>query len=310
MIGELAAQVGATAVVVRDHEKELVSVGDPAAAVPCRSIRKSLLSALFGRHVIDGALDLDATLADLGIDDAVPPPLTGAERTARLRDLLTCRSGVYHPANHQPGNVTLPPRGAHQPGTHFAYNNWDFNALGTILERRIGRSLFDEFADTIARPSGMQDFDRGQQRYATEPWSEHRTYAFRLSTRDLARFGQLYLRKGEHVIPPEWVTTSTRSHTRTGLGPDYGYLWWVANRGRLFADTSVPAGSFAAYGTGSQFLLVMPSLDRVVALLADPERPSGTDRELHRPQLARLVNHATQGAVTLAPGTNQGSGPY
>jgi CubicO group peptidase (beta-lactamase class C family) len=309
-LAALAAQVGATAVVVCDHEQELMSVGDPAVTVPCRSIRKSLLGALFGRHVIEGALDLDATLADLGVDDCVPPPLTADERAARLRDLLTCRSGVYHPANHQPENVMLPPRGTHRPGTRFVYNNWDFNALGTILERRIGRSLFDEFADAIARPSGMRDFDRGQQGYAAGPWSEHRTYVFRLSTRDLARFGQLYLRKGENVIPREWVTASTRAHTRTGPGPDYGYLWWVANRGRLFAGTSVPAGSFAAYGAGSQFLLVMPALDRVVALLADPARPGGTNRDLHRPRLARLVHHATKGAVPLAPGPAAESGPY
>ena len=35
----------------------------------------------------------------------------------------------------------------------------------------------------------------------------------------------------------------------------------------------MPAGSFAAYGSGSQFLLVIPALDRVIALLADPSRP-------------------------------------
>jgi CubicO group peptidase (beta-lactamase class C family) len=106
----------------------------------------------------------------------------------------------------------LPPRGTHQPGTHFLYNNWDFNALGTILERHTSKSMFNDFADTIATPSGMQDFDRSQQHYDIEPWSEHRTYAFHFSTRDLARFGQLYLRGGQHagstIIPPEWVRSS------------------------------------------------------------------------------------------------------
>jgi CubicO group peptidase (beta-lactamase class C family) len=195
----------------------------PAARCPRarrRSIRKPLLGALFGRYVADGRIDLDTTLADLGINDAVPPPLTAAERSARVRDLLTCRSGIYHPSSHQGAGAraALPPRGAHQPGTHFFYNNWDFNALGTILERCTGMPLFDEFADTIAGPAGMQDFDRMQQQYATEPWSEHRTYSFRISARDLARFGQ----------------------------------WWIARSGRLFAGTTVPGGSFAAYGTGSQ----------------------------------------------------------
>jgi CubicO group peptidase (beta-lactamase class C family) len=78
----------------------------------------------------------------------------------------------------------------------------------------------------------------------SQPWSEHRTYAFHISTRDLARFGQVYLNAGRHadrqVIASEWVAESTRAHTPTGRpaggdAPAYGYLWWVAQRGSLFA---------------------------------------------------------------------------
>ena len=314
LVEELVGQVGATAVVVCDRDGELLSAGEPSVAVHCRSIRKSLLGALFGRHVTDGTIDLDATLARLGIDDSVPPPLTDGERAARVRDLLTCRSGVYHPSNHQGprARAALPPRGAHQPGTYFLYNNWDFNVLGTILERAIGRSMFDEFAETIAGSSGMQDYDPAQQRYVTQPWSQHRTYAFHISARDLARFGRLYLNGGQHrgrsVIPADWVTVSTHAHARTGRGPAYGYLWWVEDDGQLLAGTTVPGGSFAAYGMGSQFLLVLPALDRVIALLADPQRPGGTDRQAYyRPKLAELVHYATDGAVPLAAGTEPAS---
>ncbi len=136
--------------------------------------------------------------------------------------------------------------------------------------------MFDEFAESIAGPSGMRDFDRTQQRYATQPWSEHRTYAFHISARDLARFGQLYLNggqwRGRSILPREWVAASTRAHTETGRGPAYGYLWWVAAAGQLFAGTAVPGGSFAAYGFGSQFLLVLPGLDRVASLRFSPTR--------------------------------------
>jgi CubicO group peptidase (beta-lactamase class C family) len=101
-------------------------------------------------HSAPGTLDLDATLADLGIHDRVPPPLTASERTARVRDLLTCRSGVHHPSNHQgePARTALPPRctnssGTNSPGTFFLYKNWDFNALGTIFEQAVDRRMFD-----------------------------------------------------------------------------------------------------------------------------------------------------------------------
>jgi hypothetical protein len=45
----------------------------------------------------------------------------------------------------------------------------------------------------------------------------------------------------------------------------------------------------------------MPAVDRVIALLADPQRPGGSGRAAHRPALATLVHHATGGAVPLAP---------
>ena len=32
-----------------------------------------------------------------------------------------------------------PARHAHGPGTWWCYNNWDFNALGTLFERLTGR---------------------------------------------------------------------------------------------------------------------------------------------------------------------------
>ena len=238
----------------------------------------------------------------------MPPPLTAEERAARVRDLLSSSSGIYHLSNHQPprDRAALPPRGSHPPGTHFLYNNWAFNALGTILERAIGRGMFDEFAEVVAGPAGFQDFVVAEQRYATQPWSEHRTRAFHVSTRDLARFGRLYRlylndgRAGQReVIPPAWVAESTRAHIATGRGPAYGFLWRVALDGELFAGTRMPGGSFAAYGNGGQFLLVIPALERVVALLADPTRPGGTDAAPRRPLLAALAHHATGGALPL-----------
>jgi CubicO group peptidase (beta-lactamase class C family) len=199
----------------------------------------------------------------------------------------------------------LPPRGSHGPGEWFYYNNWDFNALGSIVNRALGRNLFDEFAEAVAYPAGMQDFDPARQRYARQPYSEHATYSFRISARDLARFGQLYLRRGNwngrEILPPQWIADSTKVQAITSKGPAYGYLWWVAHKGNLFAGTSMPNGAFAAYGMGGQFLVVIPELDRVISLLADPERGGQESRYAasHRRRLAHLVHHATEGLIAL-----------
>ena len=54
------------------------------------SVRKSILSMLYGKYVASGAIDLSRTLADVGIDDAVGG-LLPTERQARLRDLQDAR---------------------------------------------------------------------------------------------------------------------------------------------------------------------------------------------------------------------------
>jgi CubicO group peptidase (beta-lactamase class C family) len=305
----LALDHGAGGFVVAKRERVIYEAGDISAVINCRSIRKSLLNAVVGQAVAARRLRLDATLVELGIDDAVEPRLTAGERRARVRDLLTCRSGVYHPANHAGGPAafaTLPRRQSHRPGEWFYYNNWDFNALGAIVNQAHGRSLFDEFAEAIAEPAAMRDFDPALQRYVRQPYSEHPTYSFRISTRDLARFGQLYLRgghwNGRQIVPPDWVAESTRVQTITPNGPGYGYLWWVAHEGRLFAGTTMPDGAFAAYGMGGQFLIVIPQVDLVIALLADPERAEQESRRAasHRRRLAQLVHQASEGLIPLA----------
>jgi hypothetical protein len=98
------------------------------------SVRKSILSMLYGVHVQRGQIDLDATLTTLGIDDR--GSLTAMERQARVRDLLTARSGVFHSAANDGDDLArAPARGTQRPGTYFLYNNRDFNVLGTYVGR-------------------------------------------------------------------------------------------------------------------------------------------------------------------------------
>ncbi len=56
------------------------------------SIRKSFLSALYGNYVKDGTIDLDQSMADLGIDDE--PPLSDIEKRATIRDCIKARFGL------------------------------------------------------------------------------------------------------------------------------------------------------------------------------------------------------------------------
>ncbi|MEO7726776.1 MAG: serine hydrolase, partial [Burkholderiales bacterium] len=112
----------------------LIEYGDVQSANVVASVRKSLLATLFGNYVTSGKIRLDKTLQDLGIDDI--GGLSTTEKEATVRDLLSARSGIYHPASN-PGDdsESAPARGSVSHGTYFLYNNWDFNALGAIFEK-------------------------------------------------------------------------------------------------------------------------------------------------------------------------------
>ncbi|HSY98211.1 MAG TPA: serine hydrolase [Terriglobales bacterium] len=125
--------------------------GDFDKKIDCYSIRKSLLSALYGIYSAEGIIDVNQTLEQLGIDDS-PDPLTKEEKQARVVDLLRARSGVYHKVDFETECMqkSRPARGSHPPGTFWYYNNWDFNVLGTIFEKKTGMKIGDAFYQLIS----------------------------------------------------------------------------------------------------------------------------------------------------------------
>ena len=255
----------ATAVMIVQDGRVMASAGDVTRKVNLRSVRKSLISALYGIAVADGLVRLDATLAELGIDDT-EPKLTPTEKAATVRDLLMARSGVYHAAAYETADMgeKRPERGRHAPGTFWFYNNWDFNALGTIYGQVTGEDIFASFERRVARPIGMEDFSASDGRTVREPKSVHAAYPFSLSARDAARFGLLYLNEGRwagrQVVPASWVKESTRAYSQTDRpGQGYGYLWWTLPSGE-WGD-----GAFLASGYGGQSIVVAPA-KRLVAV--------------------------------------------
>ncbi len=247
------------------HDGAVVAAwGEAERRFMCHSVRKSLLSALYGIYVDAGVIDTKRTLEEIGIDDSTP--LTEQEKQARIVDLLKSASGIYLPAASEPLNARKPPRGSHKPGARMYYNNWDFNALGTIFERETKTNLFQEFEDRIADPLHMQDFRRRDGYYSHEPeQSTHPAYIFRMSARDLARFGLLYLNKGQwddsRILSEGWVTRSTSKQIDANRSMGYGYLWWVYKE-KPYSKMKM----YAALGVGEQALEIVPSENLVIVL--------------------------------------------
>lgn len=258
------------------HGRAIARWGDTSRKVNMASVRKSLLSALYGSAVAEGRIDLSATLAELGIDDNAPK-LTAEEKSATVRDLLMSRSGIYHPAAHETADIKRkrPARGSHPPGSFWFYNNWDFNALGTIYRRQTGEDIFASFEKRIAGPIGMEDFSAKDGRYALENLSEHPAYPIRLSARDAARFGQLFLNDGKwgnrQVVPASWIRESTTAHSWAArIRQGYGYMWWT------LPEDSWGPNAFYASGYAGQIIAVVPSKALVVVQTVDlKQNPNG-----------------------------------
>jgi CubicO group peptidase (beta-lactamase class C family) len=298
-----ARELGVMALIVQGGRYEPLAFGDIARPVIIHSMRKSILSGLYGEAIGRGAIDPCQTMAEIGIDD--DPNLTEGEKSATIMDLLGARSGVYLPTPGQEPFPGRPARGSHAPGTFWNYNNWDFNVLGSIYERLTMKNVFIAFDHLLAKPLGMQDWDLFRDSFAEYKidliggnlrFPNHR---MALSARDLLKFGQLYLGRGKwngaRILSSQWIDQSTRdiSHTgQTGATSAYGLLWWVA------ADQNgvVPAGTFTAFGFGGNYLTVMPALDTVVVSLVDTRSASfkGVSGEAYS-ELLGMIASALQG---------------
>jgi CubicO group peptidase (beta-lactamase class C family) len=271
--------------------KVVISWGDVERRYMCHSVRKSLLSAVYGTHVDDGTIDLDKTLEELNIDDQ--SPLTKEEKQAVIRDLLKSRSGVYHPAAYETTGMKArrPKRGSHKRNSFWYYNNWDFNTLCAILRQETKTDFFEDFKNRIADPIQMEDFRLIDGYYHLEAEnSNFPAYPFRLSARDLARFGQLFLQEGKwnnkQLISKEWIKESTTSFSCAGPNMGYAYLWWIDS------DFDDVGGMYTARGVGSQVIAVLPGANMVIVQRVDTysRKSAGFDKELVRMILAAKVS--------------------
>lgn len=299
-VGTHLKTIGTTAMTVIVGGKVLFDYGPQDEVTYLASVRKSILAMMFGKYVASGAIRLDATMAELGIDDV--DGLLPVEKTATVRHLLASRSGVYHEAanaactgcgstsGEPPG-----PRGSVKPGSYFLYNNWDFNALGTIFEKATGKDIYVAFEEDFAKPMQFQDFALAAQRKTRRPSaSQHPAYHFNLSTRDMARVGLLMLHEGRwgstRLLSADWVKEMVTPVTPVAemnpanlrQGPfGYGYLWWIWD-GK--ANTGIYKGAYTGIGAIGQFITVLPALDMVIAHKTRPDATAVT-----RPQYLDVV---------------------
>lgn len=255
--------------------KELFRFGDIEELSYLASCRKSILAMMYGKYIENGTINPELTMEQLGFDDI--QGLLPLEKKATVQDLITARSGVYHPASNSGDNAAdAPERGSQEPGSYFLYNNWDFNAAGAAFEQLTGQNIYDAMETDIARPIGMQDWDRSAQKKSGDTkQSRYQAYHVWLSTRDMARIGQLMLHEGnwngKQVISRDWAKEIVRVVTPLEeMNPTryrdgyfgYGYMWWVWDGPEA---SGAFEGAYTARGAIGQYITVLPALDMVIS---------------------------------------------
>ena len=146
------------------------------------------------------------------------------------------------------------------PGTTFAYSTAGAIAIGKALENATSMKIADFANMYLFYPMQIDD---------AAWWTPHGLAnggsGLFLRTRDLAKFGQLYLDcgvwQGQQIISTDWIIASVAPHVILPNSQDYGYLWWLdeLNFGTQQVETWITSGY------GGQFTFVVPDLELVVA---------------------------------------------
>lgn len=270
-IRDTASRMSTVMVVYK--QKVIFEEGDTEELVNCHSARKSIMSLLIGIARDKYMLDLNESLESLGIDER-RTPLTTQEKSATIRDLLMARSGIYIPAEAEVAYAKSNrlSRDQYKPGERFFYNNFDFNVLAAILEKKTGQTVGDFLHENLAIPLGMQDYSPSNIVY-NSPWpvpnqsnSDYPVYWVFMSARDFAKIGVLIAQNGQwnhrQVVSREWIEESLEMRsefTLTDLQNNqpyeaFAYSWWIdKDYETVWAD-----------GYGGQFLCIDRARDLVV----------------------------------------------
>ena len=271
IVGPFAEAVGLSGLVVRGG-RIVVEFGDTAHADEIASASKSFLSAVAGVAFDSGLIgDLHrAVYQDTGLTLLASPHNRAITWHHLLQQTSEWDGELFgkHPRGHRgaPGGLA-----SHAPGDFFEYNDVRVNLLARCLLELFQRPLPEVLRESIMDPIGAS---RGWSwhGYATSTveiagvpvesvsGGAHWGGGVWMGSRDLARFGLLYLNGGawkdRRLLSGEWIA---RTRTPCERNPMYGYLWWLQH------DAAGRQVSFAAQGGGAHQAIVIPAYDMVIA---------------------------------------------
>ena len=231
---------------------------------------KSFTSSAIGLLADRGKIDLDERIVDI-FSNEVPAKVSENLAQLRVRDLLTMNVGKKDHLLRDGGDWVkefLSKDFFRKPGTGFKYDSDATYMLAAIVEKKSGMKMMDYLQQNMFDQIGI-----------TKAWTTYSPqgipcggWGMNMTTRELARFGQLYLNRGDwdgkRVLSSDWVSLATTRQTWSGWqnvgvkalgeGTDweqgYGFQFWRCRHGAYRAD-----------GAGGQYTVVIPEKDMVVS---------------------------------------------
>lgn len=147
---------------------------------------------------------------------------------------------------------------------------------GNIDISRTMRQLGIDDNEPSLTDTEMEDYDIDLCNYVSGSNSVHPAYPFRMTARDMARFGLLFLRNGvwedKQIVPRQWVADTIEPYSDAGNSGGYGYLWWIAANGKHLPNVTLEDGSYSARGAGGHYILVIPSHEMVIVHRVNTDR--------------------------------------
>lgn len=266
-------------VVLRDGcvQAERYFNGDgPHTLRDIRSATKSITATLVGIAIDRGLIaGVDQPIARL-----LPPGMPPSQQGIRLSDLLTMRSGLDcdddDPASlgnenrlddspaWLPFAYAVPMK--HAPGERYVYSSLNAFLAGAVVEQVSGMPLQRFAQQQLFAPLGITQFSwrRGPQGEGVGQGN------LSLSTRDMARIGQLFLdggrAGGRQVVPSAWVKAATSPlvgiAAQDPYADSYGYMWYLKQVDR----GGRPVRVHFASGNGGNKIYFVPARQLVVAV--------------------------------------------
>ncbi|MEV6061774.1 serine hydrolase domain-containing protein [Nocardia asteroides] len=253
--------------------------------LPLASATKGVTSAVIGRAVTLGLLDVDDPLGKFF------PQADAAHANLTVRQVMNQTTGLHFSwpadlAGLQTDAVaqTLAAPAEFAPGSTFQYAQNTPMLLAKIIEIAAGADFQDFAQRELFAPLGIGRANWVWLRDRSGNTAVNGGLAMRPD--DLARLGRLLLQDGrwggDQLISADYLRAAT---TGTTANPGYGFLTWL-NSGDTYRGTEVPAATFydrpqfpgsprdmySYEGALGQFLTVVPSRDLVIVRLGVPLR--------------------------------------